>query len=89
MARDCAGLAADRLMAAGRSSRTPVIAVEHAGGARARAVRSTLATLGEDLIDFAPSGPVVILVGEVVGLGAYEENAANPTATCLRRTQVG
>lgn len=53
-----------RMIQAGRSPSTPALAVEQAGGAKARLYRGTLGTLPEWLIDVG-DGPVLIVVGEV------------------------
>lgn len=65
MGRNAAGPAAARLMAAGRSGDTPVIAVENAGRAEARTFPATLASLGATVEAARLSGPVVMIVGEV------------------------
>lgn len=62
MGRDAAPVIAERLIAAGRSPATPVLAVENAGRAEGRAIPSTLAGLANGL---EASGPVLIVVGEV------------------------
>jgi uroporphyrin-III C-methyltransferase len=66
MGRDQAAAISDRLMAHGRSASTPAIAVENAGHPHARAIRTTLAGLADALEVAQPSGPVVLLIGQVV-----------------------
>jgi uroporphyrin-III C-methyltransferase len=65
MGRDQARAVAARLMAEGRSPNTPAMAVENAGQAAARSIPATLATLADALDAAQPSGPVVLLIGEV------------------------
>lgn len=72
MGRDAIGAVAVRLMSAGRSGATPVVAVENAGRADARAISGTLATIGRAVADGAPEGPVVIVVGETAGKAATQ-----------------
>ena len=77
MARDAAGAAADRLIAKGRSPRTPAIAVENAGAPHARMIAATLETLPAALADAACSGPVLLVIGEAAAQ-ARSEPAAQP-----------
>ncbi len=65
MARDAAGATADRLMAEGRSPRTPAIAVENAGRPDARLLRTDLAGLAAAVEAAAPTGPVLLVIGAV------------------------
>jgi uroporphyrin-III C-methyltransferase len=65
MGRDQARAVAARLIAEGRSPATPAMAVENAGQPTARAIPATLATLADALDAAQPSGPVVLLIGEV------------------------
>jgi uroporphyrin-III C-methyltransferase len=67
MGRDQFEAVSVRLMAYGRPSETPVIAVENAGRPDARAINGALADLGERLTLAAFDGPVVLIVGEVAG----------------------
>ena len=76
MGRDQARAVADRLMAEGRSPQTPALAVENAGRNDARPFVSTLATIGADLLAAAPSGPVVLLVGEVTARATCAAHAS-------------
>jgi len=66
MGRDQAAAISDRLIAHGRPATTPAIAVENAGHPHARAIGTTLGDLAADLDAARPSGPVVLLIGEVV-----------------------
>lgn len=70
MARDKAKAVSASLIAAGRSDRTPVLAVENAGAPSARAIRTDLGRLGVDLAAADCDGPVVILVGETTAKAA-------------------
>ena len=55
----------NRLIFQGRAGSTPAIAVENAGHAYARARATTLAGLAATLEAANPTGPVVLLIGEV------------------------
>jgi uroporphyrin-III C-methyltransferase len=65
MGRDQAGAVADQLISHGRSSCTPVIAVENAGRADARALPATLGSLAAVMAQALLTGPVILLIGEV------------------------
>jgi uroporphyrin-III C-methyltransferase len=65
MGRDQVAAVAERLTAAGRSAETPAIAVEKAGHADARAIAGTLADLAAAVEAAQPTGPVVLLIGDV------------------------
>ncbi len=65
MGRDQVEAIAARLIALGRPSDTPAIAVENAGHPEARAIPARLDKLADAVITAAPTGPVVILIGEV------------------------
>lgn len=65
MGRDQAGAVAAQLIAYGRSPMTPALAVENAGSPAARAIATTLQSLAGQLAAAAPTGPVVLLIGEV------------------------
>lgn len=85
MGRDSARLVAERLMIEGRGGDTPVVVVENAGRAEARAETTTLERLG-DLVEAAgPTGPTLIMVGAVA---AYARPAAESRA-CARTTSSG
>ncbi|WP_374660604.1 uroporphyrinogen-III C-methyltransferase [Phenylobacterium sp.] len=61
---------AARLVAQGRSPDTPVMAVENAGRADARAMPGRLGDLGQALAAVGCEGPVVVVVGEAVAHAA-------------------
>lgn len=65
MARDQAGAVAAQLMRHGRSASTPAVAVENAGHPSSRAILSTLGSLAAALDAARPTGPVVLLIGDV------------------------
>ena len=67
MSRDQFSAVAVRLIGAGRSAATPAVAVENAGRPQARAFAGRLDDLGAQLAVAACDGPVVTIVGEVVG----------------------
>jgi uroporphyrin-III C-methyltransferase len=77
MGRDRLEAAARKLIEQGRSPRTPAIAVENAGRPDARAIPGTLANLGAALVAAGPTGPVVLIVGEVTAQAAVAVGA-NP-----------
>jgi len=72
MARDSLGAVARRLIAEGRAPTTPAAAVENAGSPAARLWTGTLATLPAQLAEAAPSGPVMIVIGEVAGMAGAQ-----------------
>ncbi|CAN5216226.1 uroporphyrinogen-III C-methyltransferase [soil metagenome] len=78
MGRDHARAIAERLIAEGRSPATPAIAVENAGQAGARAMPATLATLAYVLEAAAPSGPVILLIGQVAARADFASAVALP-----------
>ena len=59
-----AGAIRDRLLAAGRSAATPILAVENAGRPEARLFTGVLGALA-DIVPGDLEGPVLIVVGEV------------------------
>ena len=65
MGRDAAGAVADRLVAEGRSPRTPCLIVENAGRPNAVATTARLDRLAAAMAEAAPSGPVVVVIGAV------------------------
>jgi uroporphyrin-III C-methyltransferase len=83
MGRDQAGAVAAQLIGHGRSPTTPALAVENAGSPDARAIASTLGDLAAALEAAAPSGPVVLLIGDVAARADLA--AAIPLTTQLRR----
>ena len=93
MARDAAGAVAARLMAEGRSPRTPAIAVENAGRPAARLLRADLASLGAVVEAAAPTGPVLLIIGEVAArahwpaLGQVEVVGASAASESTRQSR--
>jgi uroporphyrin-III C-methyltransferase len=70
MGRDQAAEAAARLIGHGRSGLTPALAIENAGYPHAKAHAASLETLAAVLQAAAPSGPVVLVIGEVCAQAA-------------------
>lgn len=66
-----AHILAVKLLDAGWSAATPVMAVERATHADERRVRATLGVLASDPDSLRLKAPAVLLVGEVAGLAAY------------------
>ena len=69
---------AARLMAAGRSGSTPVMAVENASLADERRLSTTLAALGDDAQ--ALEGPALLVIGEVAALDFAKDGALEKAA---------
>lgn len=65
MARDSAGAIAAHLIAEGWSPVTPALMIENAGAPEARMVPAALAELGRAVEIAAPTGPTLLVVGEV------------------------
>jgi uroporphyrin-III C-methyltransferase len=65
MGRDQVQAIADQLISQGRPASTPAIAVENAGHPAARGMPCTLGNLAAALDVAQPTGPVVLLIGEV------------------------
>jgi uroporphyrin-III C-methyltransferase len=86
MGRDQARAIADQLTRHGRSGATPAIAVENAGRPDARAIRTTVAGLAVALEAAAPTGPVVLLIGEVA---ARADVLAEDLGASVGRVAVG
>jgi len=80
MGRDRLEAAARKLIEQGRAPGTPAIAVENAGRPDARAIPGTLADLGAVLAAAAPTGPVVLIVGEVTAQAAVAAPVQAPLA---------
>lgn len=59
---------AARLRAVGMAADTPALAVENASLAIRRHVKGTLADLPDRVAAWAPDGPTLVLIGQVVGL---------------------
>ncbi len=70
MGRDQLAAVTARLIAHGRAPQTSAMAVENAGHPHARATRATLHTLADALSATAPTGPVVVIVGDVTAQAA-------------------
>jgi uroporphyrin-III C-methyltransferase len=68
-----------RLIAAGRSGRTPALAVVNAGGSNARLHRGVLANLA-GLLPAGETGPVMLVIGDVAALA--REDAARCDELC-------
>jgi uroporphyrin-III C-methyltransferase/precorrin-2 dehydrogenase/sirohydrochlorin ferrochelatase len=66
----------DGLLAAGLAHTTPAALIEAGGTAHQRVLRGTLDRLVADAPDWTLAGPVLLLVGEVVGRGAALAGAA-------------
>jgi uroporphyrin-III C-methyltransferase len=81
MGRDSAGLIAEGLMALGRDPLTPALAVENAGLPHARLLTAPLHRLGEAIEAAAPSGPVLLVIGDVAARAADQ--------SCLRVNDLG
>jgi uroporphyrin-III C-methyltransferase len=91
MARDTAGIVSGRLMAEGRPASTPAIAVENAGRPQARLIHATLGSLGAAIEAAAPSGPVLLVIGEVAArawdrIAAAQLQAGAAAATSASRS---
>jgi uroporphyrin-III C-methyltransferase/precorrin-2 dehydrogenase/sirohydrochlorin ferrochelatase len=69
----------DRLLEAGLPRATPAALIEAGGTPRQRLLRGTLDDLAAAAAEWTQGGPVLLLVGEVVGRGA-DGNRALPTA---------
>jgi uroporphyrin-III C-methyltransferase len=88
MAGHTAGEVAARLIAEGRAASTPALAVENAGRADARLLRTDLTGLGRAVEGAGFDGPVLLLVGAVAAraqqTGFHEESDAPAFArACL------
>jgi uroporphyrin-III C-methyltransferase len=83
MGRDHAGAVAAQLIGHGRSPMTPAVAVENAGSPRARVIATTLRDLAGELEAAAPTGPVVLLIGDVAARA--DIGVASPRDVPLRR----
>ena len=75
MARDQVQGVANQLMDEGWPACTPAIAVENAGHRDARGVPSTLETLAAAIDAAKPTGPVVILIGDVTARASIASSA--------------
>ena len=70
MGRDSAGAIAEGLIALGRDPETPALAVENAGSPAARLMIAPLSRLGETIEAAAPTGPVLLVIGDVAARAA-------------------
>jgi len=82
MGRDQVQSIADQLIRRGRPASTPAIAVENAGHPDARGMPGTLGDLAAALDAARPTGPVILLIGEVT---ARAKIAAAADAVSPRR----
>ncbi|MBV9250820.1 MAG: uroporphyrinogen-III C-methyltransferase [Acetobacteraceae bacterium] len=73
LAELCAGL-----MALGRAGKTPAALIERGGTQRHRILHSRLDRLAADGAEWCRSGPVLVLIGEVVGCGNDQAAALEP-----------
>jgi siroheme synthase len=64
------------LVAAGLDAATPAALIENGGTGCARRLDGTLLSIAFEAARWARGGPVLLLVGEVVALGAPAEPAA-------------
>lgn len=80
MGRDQVRSVAEQLIRQGRAAATPAIAVESAGHPAARGIASTLGDLAAELDAARPTGPVVLLIGDVAARADISAaiNAATP-----------
>ena len=80
MAREAARAVADRLIAQGRPPFTPALAVENAGAPDARLIAAPLCGLAAAIDAEQPTGPVLLVVGEVASAARGESVVAEPWA---------
>ena len=85
MGRDQVQAVADQLIRHGRPGATPAVAVENAGCPGARGIASTLEDLATAVDAAGPTGPVVLLIGEVAARADIA--AAADTALPFRRAR--
>jgi uroporphyrin-III C-methyltransferase len=85
MARDAARGVADRLMTEGRSPATPALMVENAASPSGRMIRTTLAGIGAAVEAAQPTGPTLLVIGEVCAeaAGALAETPPDQRRTAL------
>lgn len=84
MGRDQVAAIAEVLMRHGRAALTPTVAVESAGCHSARAIPATLGDLADALAAARPTGPVVLLVGDVAARAAIASGATHDVSKLLR-----
>jgi uroporphyrin-III C-methyltransferase len=85
MGRDQVQAITDQLIRQGRDGATPAVAVESAGCPGARGIASTLENLAAAVDAAGPTGPVVLLIGEVAARADIAE--ACDTALPFRRAR--
>jgi uroporphyrin-III C-methyltransferase len=68
------------LMEAGLAGSTPAVAVENASRPNESQVFATLATLADAIDAAAPTGPTMVLIGDVVGLSRAAQEAQSLAA---------
>jgi uroporphyrin-III C-methyltransferase len=69
MGREAVSAVAERLIALGRASTTPAVAIENAGRPNARAIHASLGALAERMEGVSLEGPVIVAIGEAVAAG--------------------
>ena len=84
MARDSIGAVIDRLCEQGMSPFEPVAAIENAGSEQARMIQAPAHAIGRCVSDAAPTGPVVIVVGQVAARQRTVQNRAMSEASQAR-----
>ncbi|MGH6909300.1 MAG: uroporphyrinogen-III C-methyltransferase [Phenylobacterium sp.] len=78
MGRNQVQAIAEQLIRQGRSPATPAVAVESAGHPDARGIASTLENVAAAIDAAGPTGPVVLLVGEVAARAEIAQAAPMP-----------
>ncbi len=87
MGRSAVGQLARRLLAEGLSEDTPAAAIENAGAPSARLVTARLSDLAVVLESMAPSGPLLILIGEVAARAGVGLEVSDPEPASLTGSQ--
>lgn len=85
MARDSIGAVIDRLCEQGMSPFEPVAAIENAGGEQARMIQAPAHDIARCVFAAAPTGPVVIVVGQVAARSSTVRKATTFEAGQARR----
>lgn len=88
MARDACDAVSRRLIANGRSARTPAVAVENAGSDQARLIRADLGGLAELLAKAECAGPVLLVIGEVAALAREHNPVGEQVISDLKRASL-
>jgi len=78
MGRDSAATIAEGLIGLGRDPATPALAVENAGSPAARLIAAPLHGLGQAIEAAAPTGPVLLVIGEVAAKASAPLTAPAP-----------